>query len=316
MTHSFHRSPPGGLIPERRFILFILSLAYLAQQALSATVTGTLDHKQLDFPAKPPGLTNRPTIGQPEIEFSSTQAEKLGGADVTNLLVTSIADLLYHSDRFTLTRSKQPRCRCLVRLSDLAINPAGNTTKFNPGMATQVIGSFFKAKDSGMPSQLVDLSTNVNWSSDKLKLNVHCAVSVEILDAQSEAVLAQDEGDETWTNTAKAIGLELLGVTYGKGDKGISDSSGSASLSGTGADYQVSLIKLASYRALCKLLPTLDTKLLELTDAPPQKKEANELATATLFPTDSGEKLFCSNCGRPVNPGNKFCTHCGTQINK
>jgi hypothetical protein len=314
MKHSFHRSPPGGLIPERRFVLFILSLAYLTQQALSATVTGTLERTQLDFPAKPPGLTNRPTIGQPEIKFSSTQAEKLGGADVTNLLATSIADLLYHSDRFTLTHSKQPRCRCVVKLSDLGINPAGNTTKFNPGMATQVIGSLFKAKDSGIPSQFVDLSTNVNWSSDKLKLNVHCAVSVEILDAQSEAVLAQDVGDETCTNTAKAIGLELLGLTYGKGDKGSSDSSGSTSLAGTGADYQGRLIKLAAYRALCKLLPTLDTKLLEMTDAPAKKKEMNELVT--ISPTDSSEKLFCSNCGHPVNPGNKFCTHCGTQVSK
>jgi hypothetical protein len=282
-------------------------------QSLGANLPARLERSQLDFPPKPTGLTNRPTIGQPEIDFSSTLAEKLGGPDTTNLLVPSIAHLLSQSERFTLTHGKQARCRCVVRLTDLAINQVGNKAKFNPAVAVQVFG-LFRPKDSGMSSQLADLSTNINWSSDKLQLNIRCGVSVEILDAQSEIVLAEDIGEETLNNTAKAIGLELLGLAYGKGNKEGSDKNGNASLSGTSADYKCRLIQLASYRALCNLLPTLDTKLLQLSDAPAPKKEMNELAN--LSSTDSGGKLFCSNCGQSVNPGGKFCTHCGTQISK
>src|SRR5262249_21738125 len=149
----------------------------------------------------------------------------------TNLLVPSIAHLLSQSERFTLTHGKQARCRCVVRLTDLAINQVGTKAKFNPGVAAQLLGGLLKAKESGMPSQLADLSTNINWSSDKLQLNVRCAVSVEILDAQSEVVLAEDIGQETRTNTGKAIGLELLGLTYGKGNNDNADNNGTASTS-------------------------------------------------------------------------------------
>src|SRR5206468_7850764 len=122
------------------------------------------------------------------------------------------------SDRCTLTHSKQARCRCIVRLTDLAIRQGCGNAKVNGGQVVQAIGGLFKVKDRGIAPQLTDLSTNVNWSSDKLQLSIRCAVSVEIVDAKSDAVLAEDIGEETRTNTAKAIGLELVGLVYGKKD--------------------------------------------------------------------------------------------------
>src|SRR5215470_16618008 len=54
----------------------------------------------LAFPPKLAGLTNFPTISQPEIEFSPTLVEKLGGQDTTNLLVAKVAHLLGQTERF------------------------------------------------------------------------------------------------------------------------------------------------------------------------------------------------------------------------
>jgi len=286
----------------------------LLLRSFGAGPPGAGEHFQLDFPPKPPGLTNRPTMSQPEIEVSSALAEKLGGSDVTNLLVPSIAHLLNVSDRFTLTHGKPARCRCVVRLTDLALHQTGGRTKFNIGQAAQTVGSLFKPKDIALPSQVADLCTNINWSNDKLQLSVRCAVSVEIIDTKSEAVLAEDIGEETCTNTAKAIGLALGAVVYGKEDGQNGNNDGNASISSMGADYQSRLIQLASYRAICGLLPKLDKRLLEWADSPASERGPNEDAP-TISASPAGG-FFCQNCGKAANTGEKFCTSCGTRLNR
>src|SRR5262249_24724952 len=154
MKNSSVSSRLRALSAGRRFILFALCSVCLEFQALSATVPVNPERSPLVFPSKPNGLTNRPTIGQPEIDLSSALAEKLGGGDITNLLVPSIAHLLSQTERLTLTHGKQPRCRCIVRLSDLAIKPIGNTAKLNAGLAGQVLGGLFRTKDPAIASPL------------------------------------------------------------------------------------------------------------------------------------------------------------------
>jgi hypothetical protein len=311
MKNSIINMRGRALAAQGRLALIVVNGVLLL---LGAGLPGKAEHLQLDFPAKPAGVTNRPTMSQPEIELSSTLAEKLGGSDVTNLLVPSIAHLLNQTERFTLTHGKQARCRCIVRLTELAIHQVGGKTKFNIGQATQVFGGLFKTKDLGIPSQFADLSTNINWCSDKVQISVRCAVSVEVVDATTDIVLAEDVGEETRTNTAKAIGLELVGLAYGKEDNQNADNNGNASTSGAGVDYQSRLIQLASYRAICNFLPKLDQKLLALADAPASEKPSNEeISTAS---TTSPQKLFCANCGKAASTGDKFCTSCGTRLSK
>jgi len=163
----------------------------------------------------------------------------------------------------------------------------------------------FKKKGSGISSPILDLSTNINWSSDKAEVGVRCEVSVEIIDAANDVVLAEDTGEETRTNTAKAMGLELLGSVYGK-ESMASPKAATASPSSAAADYKVGLVQLAAYRAICKFLPNLDKKLLTLVDEPVSGKEI----------TDAGTPSFCRNCGKPVDSEDKFCTHCGRQLRK
>src|SRR5580765_8082701 len=73
-------------------ILFSLS-AFGEGGVESIGITGGL------FPPKPVGLTDCPTIGQPEIELG-VHAEKLGGREATNLIAVQIAQLLSQSERF------------------------------------------------------------------------------------------------------------------------------------------------------------------------------------------------------------------------
>ena len=298
----------------RGWTVILLINGLLLLQSFGADPPGKDERFQLNFPPKPAELTNRPTIGQPEIELSSGLAEKLGGSEVTNLLVPSIAHVLNASDRFTLTHGKQARCRCIVRLTELAIRPMGAKAKFNLGQATQAFGSLFKGKEAGVASQVADLSTNINWSSDKVQLSVRCAVSVEIVDTKGEIVLAEDIGQETITNTAKAISLALGAMVYGKEDGQNGSNDGNASVSGSCADYQSRLVQLATYHAMCGLLPKLDKRLLELADPPPSEGGLNlDAATAS---TSSSGGFFCQNCGKAANAGNKFCTSCGTRLSR
>jgi len=257
------------------------------------------------FPPKPAGLTNCPTISQPEIEFSPTLTEKLGGQDTTNLLVPRVAHLLSQTERFRLTHGSKARCRCLVRLTDLEIRPTTAKDKIDVGQVSQALGGLFKKKNSGIPSSFTDLSTNINWSSEKAQVSVRCEVSVEIIDAANGVVLAEETGEETRTNTAKAIGL-VLGSVYAKESVAGPSAGVTTPASSAAADYKVSLVQLAAQRAICKFLPNLDKKLLTLVDEPVAGKEI----------TDVGSSSFCRTCGKPVGSEDKFCAYCGGKLRK
>ncbi|HTL55695.1 MAG TPA: zinc ribbon domain-containing protein [Candidatus Limnocylindrales bacterium] len=294
--------------------LAVLINVFLLLQSFGAGPPGTVERLQLDFPPRPSLLTNRPTISQPEIEFSSTQAGKLGGPEVTTMLVPSIAHLLNASDRFTLTHGKQARCRCVVRLTELTIRQIGGKATIDPGRVTQAFGTLFKGKDAVIASQVADLSTNINWSSDKVQLSVRCAVSVEIIDTKSDIVLAEDIGEETRTNTAKAISLALGALVYGKDDGQNGNNDGNPSTSGNCGDHQSRLVQLATYRAICNLLPQLDKRLLELADPPASERGLSEGgSTVSTLPPGA---FFCANCGKASSTGDKFCTSCGTRLNR
>jgi hypothetical protein len=302
---------------QRRFAVVVPSIVcagLLVLCSLGAAGIEGSETSRLLFPPKPGGLTNCPTIGQPEIQLTSTQAEKLGGQDTTNLLVAQIAQLLSQSERFKLTHDKKARCRCVVRLSDLAIEPAKGTTKVNPGQLGKALEGFLK-KNSKIPSTVADISTNINWSNDIQKLSIRCAVLVEIIDAEDGGVLAQDIGEETCTNTAKAMSLNLLGLDCGTGNTDNPHTGATASPACTGVNYQVRLVKLAAYRALCNLIPSLDSKLLSLPAAPssgPALAPGKEISEDR----DSASRLFCPNCGKSSGTGDRFCTHCGERVRR
>jgi hypothetical protein len=261
------------------------------------------------FPAKPAGLTNCPTISQPEIEqLSPTLAEKLGGPDAANLLVPSIAHLLSQSQRFKLTHGTKAQCRCVVRLTDLALEPANGTTKIKPGQLSQALGGLFK-KGSSILSSISDLSTNMNWSDNTEQLSFRCEVSVEIIDTEDGAVLGEDIGEAACTNTAREISLNLLGLAYGNGDKAPPEAAATKSPSSTPVDYKTRFVQLAAYHAICNLIPSLDPKLLELANARSSEKEIIE-------DSHPASPRFCPNCGKATGGDDKFCTHCGKPLPK
>lgn len=40
----------------------------------------------------------------------------------------------------------------------------------------------------------------------------------------------------------------------------------------------------------------------------------NPVPSATPYPTQADEALFCDQCGAPVRPGKRFCNKCGTRL--
>ena len=297
---------------QARLVILIFSGGLLLQ-SFGAGPPGTTERLQLDCPPRPPGWTNRPTMSQPEIDLDPVLAAQLGGV-ATNQLVPSIAHFLNQSERFSMTRGQQSRCRCVVRLTELAIHKVAGKSKFDIAKATPVFGLLLGGKDPGIASKLADLSTNINWSDDKLQLSVRCAVSVEIVDRKGDIVLAEDIGEETRTNTAKAISLEVMGWAHAREERQDAGNDGNASILSSDTDFQNHLIQLASYRAICSLLPKLDKRLLELGDEPAVERGSNE--NVTPGSTSSPGGFFCSNCGKAANKDAKFCTSCGTRLSK
>jgi hypothetical protein len=164
-------------------------------------------------------------------------------------------------------------------------------------------------KGASFPASIADLSTNMNWSDDKQQLSFRCAVSVEIIDAEDGAVLAEDIGDETCTNTAKAISLNLVGLVYGNGNMAHPQAGAATAPSSTPVDYKTRLVQLAAYHAICNLIPSLDPKLLELANVSSSGKAITE-------DSHSGSPRFCPNCGKATGATDKFCTHCGERVPK
>jgi len=55
------------------------------------------------------------------------------------------------------------------------------------------------------------------------------------------------------------------------------------------------------------ILPLIGLVLVAFLLMRTRRKSQNDTVTANLF---------CSKCGKPVQPGNEYCTRCGTRINK
>jgi len=249
---------------------------------------------KINFPSPPPALTNLLTIGQPQIKISTNLMAKLQGEGISNLIESSVGNLLNDSERFILTRGKKPELSCLVNVSDLEIKQSVATNKASGGFLGGIGGVFRTPGGS--------LATNVNWEKSNQAMSIYCIVTLQIWDASNDNLLGDGRGEIKFTNSAKSINMQLPGVNSTSSETG--PSSNQIGLEGR-------LIELASYCALTNSFPKLDKRLLQPRRSAPtaETKTVNKESASTA----SG---FCSNCGAKLEADDKFCPSCGKQVGK
>ena len=233
-----------------------------------ASVTAT-------FPPKPDGLTNVPTIGLPIIVVPEKLIGNLGGSETTNMAVTSIGALLIKSGRFTLTYADKPELKCQVTLSDLQIQQQGRTSKTSGGdtvnkFFSDILNNKVKIPVPAFSGQ----SAAIDWSKDKTEMSVRCAVTVYIVDANTQNVVAGDEGIVDRKDTTKNISMTLAGFTASTGETN--------EVTTNTVHFESRLIQLATYYALTQMLPQLDGQL---------KQRQSLHATSTETNTSAEQRL-------------------------
>jgi len=204
------------------------------------------------FSAKPDALTNSPpTIKEPEIDIPSDLITKFGGADATNMAISSIGTMLTESGRFTLSYQTfpVPNYSCRITLNDLQIHQLGrNSGTGDGGFFSGFITNLLKVNVNGKP-------TKIDWSKDELQLSIRCAVSMNIIDSKTENVVAGGEGEVVRQDATKNINAELAGLTHNSSETNT-------------VNFQSRLIQLASYYALTNMIPQIDRLELALSSAP------------------------------------------------
>ena len=257
-----HLRFPVKHLTIRLLLAFVLGLtlpfqSWAEQEQISAA-SGAFP-----FPPRANGLTNAPpTIGRPVISIPGDLLQKLGGSDVTNMVVSSIGDLLSESGRFTLTYRTNPMYGCLISLSDLQISQHDKTSGMNgSGFFGGLFTNLVKVNLNGKPTQ-------VDWSKDNSKLSVRCSVSMNIVDSQTKDVLAGNEGDVIRNDTTKNINMELAGLTANNGETN--------NLTTNTVNFENRLIRLASYYALTNMLTQIDRQELYLPSTPASGNSAKD----------------------------------------
>jgi len=124
-------------------------------------------------------------------------------------------------------------------------------------------------------------------------LQVECGVDLRLVDPTTGAVLVADFSEFDRTDSASAMGLQILG--------GKTDSNASIEL---GADDQGRILRLALDDCLRKMLPRIDRALQQRAHGPAGADAIAAVDTAS----------FCSGCGTRLATGAQFCTGCGTKV--
>ena len=227
-----------------RFCVLLAALAVAALVVADKETFNKVDQPRLVFSPKPEGLTNTPTVKLPRIEIPTTLLSKLGGADITNLAVSAVANLLNNSGRFVLTYGSSPQYACRVMLNDLRVRQIGKNSTSD---GSKLLGWLpIKVNLNGKP-------TNIDWNSDETTMNVRCAVSVHVIQQPGGTVVGSDKGEVDRTDSTKKIKLDLLGLTSSKAE----------TITNT-VSFEGRLIELASYYAISNMLPQLDKRLAGL----------------------------------------------------
>ena len=248
------------------------ALLAAASHAASQQIT-KVETVGLTFPPKPSGLTNPPTIGQPVFIVNGNLTRGLGGSDVTNLVVSSIGNLLVNSERFILTYAARPQYECRVTLNDLEIKQLGKGTKGGAGDAVRSwFTNLIKINLNGKP-------TKVDWSKDEVQMSVRCGVSMQIIDSSTKNVFSGMDGAVNKIDTTKNIHLELAGLTFGKTETNI--------VTTNTISFESRLVQLASYYALTNMLPRLDGELAKLPVLAPKPKDVESDEHSTPKPNGS-----------------------------
>lgn len=206
-----------------------------------------------------------------------------------------------------------------VILASITVPPELNHTrtqggKFSLGQTVKSLGGLFGAKPSDRVTTNLD---KVDLEGTNVLFEIRSGVALELLDSK-KAFVEQSTVKLTTTNTLKALGAGISGVTLGNSNP---DDVGKFKTLVTTEGAKQDLVELSAYEAAKRLLVLADPHFLKFAQAraaaPPPP-----VAVTPAKPADGpapDQKVvhrakFCSECGASLAPTAKFCSGCGAKV--
>jgi curli biogenesis system outer membrane secretion channel CsgG len=257
---------------------------------------GELTAEVGDYPPPPSGASH-PRVGVPEFLVTvegttSEKMEKMAGDIMTTLATRSGRfDVIERAQLEQLLREQG--LEGIVRPGELA-RPGqvrgvdylliGKVT--NLRVAQAKTGTDFGLGVVRLPwgggSGVLDITDR------RKQITAECGVDIRLVDLSSGKILAAHFGEFERTDSAGAIGVNVIGVSV-RTDAGLK----------VDQDSQGKILRLALDDAFRKMLPQVDRHLVSVGAGGEPRKTAAK---------------FCSQCGGKLEPAAGFCSHCGAKV--
>jgi len=276
----------------------------------------------------PPAGAPRPRVGVPPFSVQA-QGSFGSGKDVDSLAADQMSTLLEESERFRVIERtqldkllKEQNMEGIVRPGEMA--KPGQVRGVDYLLIGKVTNLRVKNEKKERGFGLANVGGMFGAADIKKKdvvITTECGVDIRFVDPTTGEVWVANFSEYKRSDTAGAMGVQILGANA------TSD-----------ADIQISeddkgkILRLALDDAFKKMLPKIDKKLKS-----GDVKSAGDAGSSSLgssggammntpaagapmsAPSGGGEqpvaaKRFCSECGKEVPPGTKFCPHCGHKM--
>lgn len=297
-------------------VLVLAGSAGLAACASHSETAGrdTLTADVGEYSQAPSGVA-RPRVGVPQFMVTTQPNYFSQATDPNSLAADQMTTLLSLSERFAVVERgqleqllKEQDLEGIVKPGELArpgqvrgvdLLLVGKVT--NLRVKTERSGSTFGA--GGFMSGILPVDS-VGVAKSNVMVSTDCGVDIRLVDPTSGEVVVANFSEFKRTDSAEAYGV------------GVGTSSANSNV-----DIEISdddkgkILRLALDDALRKSIPKIDALLKSRfkDGAAPAAPVAPAAAAAASNDAPAPAATFCSQCGKPIVAGAKFCAGCGAK---
>jgi len=266
------------------------------------------------YPPAPQGV-NKPRVGVPP--FNVQAQGVMAGGDVNELAADQMTSLLHLSERFRVIERAQlqklldeQNLEGIVRPGELAKpGQVRGVDYLLIGKVTNLAVKTERKKRGFGLAQVGGLFGGADYKKTDIDITTSCGVDIRLVDPSTGEVKASHFSEYKKTDSASAIGLDILGANA-EADADIQ----------MDEDNKGKVLRLALDDAFKKGMPQIDKFLRSAENQSKEEQAATPAAPATpgapavaAPAAPAAAKKFCPECGKEVPAGVKFCPNCGAK---
>jgi curli biogenesis system outer membrane secretion channel CsgG/RNA polymerase subunit RPABC4/transcription elongation factor Spt4 len=254
----------------------------------------------------PPSSIERPRIGVPPFKTEGTGSSR----ELDRIAADQITTLVFQTDRFVVIERtqleqmlKEQNLEGIVKAGELARQ--GQVRGVDYLLIGKVTNLRVKGENSASGFNLGRLPIPgthgaaglFDWKNKDSKITSECGVDLRIVNPTDGVVFAAQQSEFKRTDTIGSVGISVLGA----------DSTAGANLQ-ISEDDKGKILRLALDDTIRKMLPRLDQALVAQARA-----GARDATPAMGQPATASGPLACTQCGKEMGAGVKFCPGCGAK---